>query len=313
MPPLPRPLLAARPFLRDRDVYHLHGYGMAFVDAAFALLADPRRTVFTSHGLPYTARRSRGPLGALYRGYDRLVGSRVVRQSRALTAVSSAAAEELRATYGREATVVPNGFAPIVPAPRCSDALEAEVAKGRFLLCVGRIEPLKGFDYAVRALRRLVDDGNDLRMIVAGGDNTGRAALEDAIARSELGARVSLAGPLARPELASLYGRAAVCVVASLAESFSLVTLEAMSAGVPCALSAVGGMLDIGRDGENAVFFAPTDVDGIARAVARIEREPGLRERLIAGGRATVARYAWPRVAEAYEAVYARVGETDRA
>ncbi len=309
MPPLPHRLLAARPFLRDRDVYHLHGYGMAFIDAAFALIADPRRTVFTSHGLPYTARRSRGLLGALYAGYDRLVGSRVVRGSRALTAVSTAAAEEIRSVYGRPAMVVPNGFEPLASAPGCSPALESEMAKGRYLLCVGRIEPLKGFEIVVRALRRLVDGGTDLRLIVAGGDNAGRVALERAIAESELGARVSLVGPVARPDLARLYERAAVCVVASFAESFSLVTLEGMSAGVPCALSAVGGMLDIGREGENALFFAPGDAGGIAGAVARIEGEPGLRERLIAGGRATVARYAWPRVVETYENIYARVCE----
>jgi len=313
MPPLPGRLLAARPFMRDRDVYHLHGYGMAFVDGAFAVLADADRTVFTTHGLPYTARRSTGLLGALYGGYDRVVGSRVVRRSRALTAVSSAAAAEIRAAYGRDATVIPNGFEPLAATAQPSGALDAEMAKGRYLLCVGRIEPLKGFESVVRALRLLIDDGADLRLIVAGRDNTGLPALERAIAQAGLEARVSLVGAVARADLARLYAGAAVCVVASFAESFSLVTLEGMSGGVPCALSAVGGMLDIGREGESALFFPPGDAAAIARAVARIEAEPGLRARLIAGGRATVARYAWPRVAEAYEAVYARVAVPVRA
>jgi glycogen synthase len=77
-------------------------------------------------------------------------------------------------------------------------------------------------------------------------------------------------------------------------EPWGLVPLEAMAAGRPVVATATGGAAEYLRDGENALVVPPDDPVALAAAVRRLEDE-GLRARLVAGGRATAARY--PRAA----------------
>lgn len=304
MPPLPQELFRVRDFLRGSDVYHLHGYGVAFVDSVFRFLCDPNKTVFTSHGIPYTAPRAGGLLSAAYKLYDVAFGTNVLKRSCRLTAVSSFAAEQAEAAAGRPVEVIPNGFSVTVARQVADPELREFMSNGPYILCVGRIEPLKGFDLVVRALRRLRDNGSSLRLIVAGSDNSQQPSLAGLVAELDLASQVYFSGRLERSVLMALYQNAAYCVVSSYTESFSLVTLEAMSQGTPSVLSAVGGILDIARDGENAILFSAGDVPGIVAAIERLESSPALRERLVTDGRSTIARFGWPEIAAKYEATY---------
>ncbi|HEY5258935.1 MAG TPA: glycosyltransferase family 4 protein [Candidatus Baltobacteraceae bacterium] len=312
MPPLPRELFRFRNFLRGSDVYHLHGYGVAFVDSVFHFLTDWHKTVFTNHGFPYTAPRAGGMLSAAYRLYDAAFGVKVLKNSCRLTAVSSFAAGQVESAIGRSVEVIPNGFAVTIAQAIADAALREFMIGGPYILCVGRIEPLKGFDLVVRALRKLRDNGSGLRLIVAGSDNSQGASLARLVSELGLTSAVIFAGRLEHSALMSLYQSASYCVVSSYTESFSLVTLEAMSQGTPSVLSAVGGILDIARDAENALLFSPGDVNGIAAAIARLESSPLLRARLILNGRSTVEKYAWPEVAARYEATYLACAATSQ-
>jgi len=305
MPPLPQELFRVRNFLRGSDVYHLHGYGVASVDSAFHFLSDPQRTVFTNHGFPYTAPRAGGFLSAAYKLYDVAFGSDVLKRSCRLTAVSSFAAEQVKSASGRPVEIIPNGFTTTPALPVADAGLRTFMTEAPYIACVGRIEPLKGFDLVVRALRKLRDNGKRLRLIVAGSDNSQQASLVRLAAELNLSSELYFAGRLERAVLMDLYQNAAYCVVSSYTESFSVVTLEAMSQGTPCVLSAVGGILDIARDGENALLFPPGDVAGIVAAVERLESSPALRERLADAGRSTVEKFSWPEIAARYEATYA--------
>lgn len=302
MPPAPFALAPARAFLRGCDVVHLHGYGMAFIDLA-ALRADRRRTVFTSHGLPYTARRSRGALGLAYRAYDRVFGRRVL-ESRIVTAVSTHAAAEIAdiAPYG--VRVIPNGLSMPAPSIACAPEVEREIAKGPYLLTVGRIEALKGYRDAIAALAEVARRGAPLRLILAGEESGAGPALRDLARRSGIEDRTSFVGRLERADVARLYAGATATLVTSRTESFSLVGLEAMSAGCPAILADVGGIADYARDRENALMVAPGDPAGIAAAIAELLERPALAAHVAAGGRATAARYSWDAIVERYVAVY---------
>ncbi len=303
MPPQPQALPAAKRFVAGCDVYHLHGYGMPFVDTAFHFLVDPTRTVFTSHGFPYTAPRQGGALTAAYKLYDGLFGSAILKRSARLTAVSSFAAEEIRGAVRREAAVIPNGLVPLEPSQTVPPGIEAELRQP-YVLCAGRVEQLKGFDVAIRAIGKLAARFPNLRLLVAGTDNGYQRVLETLTVSLGLAGRVSFLGPVERPVLAHLYRRAACCAVSSFTESFSMVTLEAMSQGARCALSATGGMLDIGEEGRNALFFPPGDSDALAAVIERIITGDRLSGELTANALATAERYRWPEIAAKYEALY---------
>ena len=307
MPPAPLGLNGVRSFLAGSDVYHLHGYGMAFIDTIFNFFVPAHRAVFTTHGFPYTARRPGHPLRIPYAIYDALFGSRVLKFSARATAVSTQLAKEAQAASRRDVRVIPNGFVPLRPAAVVDADLQREMARGRYLLGVGRLERLKGFRYAIEALAMARMRDPDLRLVLAGPDNGEEDNLRARARDLGVSPHVSFLGRVPRDQLAHVYAGAACVVVSSEYESFSLVTLEAMSCGAPCAAAAVGGILDIAADGSNALLFAPGDVPALADRIERILGSPPLKDRLVAGGRATLDRFSWDNVAAQYEREYASV------
>jgi glycosyltransferase involved in cell wall biosynthesis len=72
-------------------------------------------------------------------------------------------------------------------------------------------------------------------------------------------------------------------------EPFGLVPLEAMSFGRPVVSTAVGGQAEYLRDRENTLVVPVDDPAAVARAVARLAGDPGLRARLRSGGLETAA------------------------
>lgn len=305
MPPAPLALAGVRAFLRGSDVYHLHGYGMPFIDVIFNFYVPARQAIFTTHGFPHSPSDAGGPFAAAYRIYDRAFGQRILKKSARATAVSTLLAREAQAASGREVSVVPNGFVPLRASAQLAPNYAREIAKGSYLLGVGRLEDLKGFQFTIAALASLRARDVDLRLILAGSDNGAERGLRELAQRLNVSDAVSFLGAVPRDQLAHVYGQAACVVVSSKNESFSLVTLEAMSAGTPCVASAVGGVLDIAKDGENALLFPVGNVNAMAGCITRLGSSPGLRDRVIAAGRATPDRFSWDGVASKYEQLYA--------
>lgn len=304
MPPQPHYLPGVRRFLADREVFSLHGYGMPFVDAAFLFAVAKHRSVFTTHGFPYTARVCGGLLAAAYSIYDAAIGKRILLESAALTAVSTLLAHETQAVAHRSVRVIPNGISQfsehVVPLPD----LESEASRGPYVLCVGRLESLKGFDNALRIVARLREAGDGLRLLFAGSDSGEERKLLALAGSLGIASAVSFLGRIQRDQLAWLYRRAAAVLVTSVTESFSLVTLEAMSQGAACVLSAVGGILDIARDGENAMLYPFGDLDAAVERITRLRADRPLNTRLRHNARATTSQFSWPRIIGQYEAVF---------
>lgn len=304
MPPAPAGLRSVRRFLAGSDVYHLHGYGMAFIDVVFNFFVPARCAVFTSHGFPYTVPAAGGSLAAIYKIYDAVFGSRILKKSACATAVSTQLARQAQDISGRPVTVVPNGFVPLRAGAQLDPRYAREIAKGSYLLGVGRLEDLKGFQYTIAALAALRAGGAALRLLLAGSDNGRERALRDLADRLDVSDAVSFLGAVPPDQLAHLYEQSACVVVSSKTESFSLVTLEAMSLGAPCVASAVGGILDLAVDGENALLFPAGDVPALTACIKRVTSSPDLRASLVAAGRATPGRFTWDEAARKYEELY---------
>ena len=80
-------------------------------------------------------------------------------------------------------------------------------------------------------------------------------------------------------------------------EPWGLVPLEAMSVGRPVVATGTGGSGEYLRDEENCLLFEPGDAEALAACVRRLAGDPGLRARLVAGGRETAAHFT----ADAFE------------
>jgi phosphatidylinositol alpha-mannosyltransferase len=213
-------------------------------------------------------------------------------------AVSEAAASFVGARFDGEVRIVPNG----VDVGRFADAKPADLGPGPTLLFVGRLEPRKGFRTAVAAFELLSAELPDLRLVVVG-EGAERGAV-DGLAPAVRG-RTSMLGFVAEAAKPGVVAAADVLVApATGGESFGVVLVEAMAAGVPVVASDIPGYRDVVRDGTNGLLVPPEDPVAVAAAVRRLLAEPALADRLREGGRTAAARYDWAVVTDQVEAAY---------
>jgi D-inositol-3-phosphate glycosyltransferase len=175
------------------------------------------------------------------------------------------------------------------------------------VLFVGRIQPLKALEVAVRALGLL-----DLPafLVVVGGPSgpAGPAEFERVqklVGELGLADRVRFVEPQ-RHELLSTYYRAAnVCVVPSRSESFGLVALEAAACGTPVVASAVGGLRSLVDHGRTGFLVEGRDPGAFAAYLGEILSNPALGAQMSAEGAARARRYTWSIAAARLRRLYA--------
>jgi phosphatidylinositol alpha-mannosyltransferase len=214
-------------------------------------------------------------------------------------AVSEAAARFVGSRFGDGALVIPNGCD--VDAFAMAEPREGLPA-GRRMLWVGRLDEQKGFPVAVRAFETLGAELPDLifRVIGDGRDRSAVSSLHEAT-RS----RVSMVGSVAHHDLPSHFAGADVFVAPALGqESFGMVLVEAMAAGVPVVASDIPGYREVVRHDVDGILVPPGDPTALAEAVRRVLADSALATRLREAGRKRAERYRWDAVIDEIEIAY---------
>jgi len=133
------------------------------------------------------------------------------------------------------------------------------------LTSVGRIYWIKNQGGLVRAFARVADDFPDtVLVLVGGGDETG---LLDLCRQLGVHERVRLLGP--RDDVAAVLAATDLFVHPALAESFGMVVVEAMAAGLPVVSTPVGIAPDLVADGESGLLAADGSPEALASALRR--------------------------------------------
>jgi D-inositol-3-phosphate glycosyltransferase len=176
------------------------------------------------------------------------------------------------------------------------------------LLFVGRIQPLKGADVAVRTLAAMTD-APDAHLLVVGGPSGPRgeehlASLWKLVDDLGLADRVRFEDPQPHELLSTYYRAADVCVVPSRSESFGLVALEAAACGTPVVAAAVGGLTTLVEDGRTGYVVDPSTPEAFAAAISAILADPLLAERLATAAVVRARRYTWAQSASLLRATY---------
>ena len=187
---------------------------------------------------------------------------------------------------------------------------------GRLVLFVGRIQPLKGLEVAVRALAELSGAGPargpEPSLVVVGGPSgpAGVAEVErmhDLVHRLGLGRRVRFVAPQPHELLSTFYRAADVCIVPSRSESFGLVALEAAACGTPVVASAVGGLTSLVRDGETGLLVDSRDPRRFAEALATLLDDDELAAEMGRRAARHARGYTWPLAAGRLRRLYAKL------
>lgn len=177
------------------------------------------------------------------------------------------------------------------------------IPKDRFVVgAVGRLSGEKGFDLLVRAVDRMLREGLNIELLIAGeGDR--RPGLEALVGALGRGDRVRLLGH--RSDTTSLYQAMDAYALSSTSEGLPNVLLEAMALGAPVVATRVGGVPGLVRHEENGLLVEPGSAGALAGALGRVLRDAALGDRLQRAGRATIeARYSFEARMRKVRAIY---------
>lgn len=190
-----------------------------------------------------------------------------------------------------------------------------ELGNGPVLLFVGRIQPLKGADVAVRSLSSL--GRRDATLLIVGGASgaEGHDEMEklwSMIDEFNLGDQVRFVPPQQHHILSTYYRAADVVLVPSRSESFGLVALEAAACGTPVVANAVGGLLTIVEHGRTGFLVADRQPDVFARHIADILDDSELATRMSVNAAERALNYTWGFAAARLRRTYADLTSRDR-
>ena len=135
------------------------------------------------------------------------------------------------------------------------------------MVAAGRLAPWKGFADLIRAVKRLVEQGRDVRLLLLG-DGPLRAELQALIHELDLDGNVELLGYVANP--LKYFARAKVFVLSSLVEGLPNVLVEAMMCGcTPVSTDCPTGPKEVLQDGKFGHLVPVRDSVAMATAIAR--------------------------------------------
>jgi len=203
---------------------------------------------------------------------------------------------------GRWAEVIPHGL-------RMRDAhrLDRQAARAllhlpmdaRLVLFVGRLISLKGLQYLIRAMTRVVNRCPDARLVIVGEGQEHRH-LAELTSQLALEGYVTFQGGLAHEDVIRFMRAADVFVLPSLTEPFGIVLVEAMSCGLPLVASNVMGIPSIVEEGINGFLVPPGDERALADRITQLLTDPAEAAAIGRRNIEMAQRYAIPHIADLF-------------
>lgn len=169
-------------------------------------------------------------------------------------------------------------------------------------LAASRLHRNKNLDTALEVFARL--DARQHLFIVGTGPE--EAALKAQAERLGLGDRVTFHGWVS--DISEVAALADGWFFPSRVEPLGSNTVDAWAHDLPLVAANVSGPASLITDGQDALLVAPDDVAGMAETLTRVAEDGALRQRLVAGGRSTLARrHSEPQVMRAWYDLVARL------
>jgi colanic acid/amylovoran biosynthesis glycosyltransferase len=175
-----------------------------------------------------------------------------------------------------------------LPAPR---AWREALNDPPVLLMAARFDPEKRHDVLIHATRRLLDEGVEVEVWLAGRGGRLEEETEQLARRLGVDGSIRFQGFVPRAAVLEWLssGQVDAVVLPSDGEGLAVSLIEALAHCVPAVGTQVGGVAELLGDGCGELV-PPGDPDAFADAVARVLRSPDLRNRNVRAGRARVER-----------------------
>lgn len=305
----------------EPDIVHCHAVlpdGL-WVSLARQLSRTRTKVIVTSHGddIAWLPEISYGRRNA-YR--SRLLAKHVAKRLSAHVLPSRALTDFALDAGARRSSiaVIPNGipigndydFEQDASSPQSRDDHDAATSHrrdGLDILSFSKADAVKNLDALVEAFALAKRNIGDSKLILTCHGHPARR-IAQLVERKGLREHVLFIGEVTGQAKRSHLRACDVYCLTSHFENYPISILEAMKFQAAVLATRVGGIPEIVEDGTNGLLTSPTDVPGIASALVRLYRDPGLRSRLIENASQTVEKHSISRVVEEYLNLYERVG-----
>jgi len=168
----------------------------------------------------------------------------------------------------RDVDGVPEDMLRIVPNGTVVPTLKPRTEKqGTMIGSVGRLVSAKDYPMMIRAVSILVSRGVDVNLEIVG-EGEEREAIEAAIRKEGVESKVTLAG--SQTNVSEWLARWRIFVSSSVREGQPVALLEAMAAGLPCVVTAAGGVPDTLADGVEGIVVPPGDPEALADGIQQL-------------------------------------------
>jgi len=162
----------------------------------------------------------------------------------------------------------------------------------------------KGLPYLIKAAK-ILSGLRPVKLSLVGEIRPGeREMFEHMLDREEARSLVELRPPLRAEEMGDWFLSLDAFALSSVSEGCPNVLMEAMAHGLPCAATRVGAVEDLIEPEVSGLIVPPGDGEGLAKALARIMRDPGLAANLGRAARERMGLFSPEREAEAWSRIY---------
>lgn len=163
---------------------------------------------------------------------------------------------------------------------------------------VGRLIPVKNLNFMINSFQESLKVNKNLYLLIVG-DGPERNALQKNIIDRNLQSNIKLTGWINREEIVDYYSASDIFIITSNYESFSLVTLEAMSCELPIIATNVGFLPEIVKHGTNGFIVENNNIVQLKETILKIASEPELRIKMGKVNRQKVIdNYSWHETAK---------------
>jgi glycosyltransferase involved in cell wall biosynthesis len=166
---------------------------------------------------------------------------------------------------------------------------------------VGNLNHQKGHKYLIEAMPKILEHYPHTMLEIIG-EGEERKNLELIIQNLKLERHVTLLGRQIDPM--SFMAKWEIFVLSSVAETFGIVVLEAMSQRLPIVATKVGGVPDIIKHNKNGLLVLPESPEAIAEAVLELLSHPAKAEEISRAGYGRVKDFDWREIVKKVEKEY---------
>lgn len=240
--------------------------------------------------------------------YNIFIGRRIIKNADACIAITAREADDytLYGVVKRNVTVIPNG---IDKSIFCKNDSAAQIfrhkyglEKNRFILFVGRLNPIKGPDLLLKAFVSIEAKFPDYHLLIAGPNEGMKGLLQSIVDSAGLQERVHLVGYVGGADKVGAYCASDLLVIPSRREAMSIVALEAGACGTPVLLTDECGFDEV-REAGCAVV--PPTMEGIRDGLTQmLSTKEGLEKAGDNLMQIVLSKYTWEKATEKYLSIY---------